>query len=72
MLNLENFNWIKPIIDGDKGENYLIGRIKHGIFFSDDKLYIFGGLGDDNMLPMNFEIVEFEVTGFFDSLMLDE
>ena len=41
-------------------------------FFSEDKLYILGGVGEENMLPMNFEIVEFEVTGFFDNLMLDE
>ena len=72
VLNLENFNWIKPIIDDEKGEPNLIGRIKHEIFFSEDKLYILGGLGEENMLPMNFEIVEFEVTGFFDNLMLDE
>ena len=72
VLNLENFNWIKPIIDDEKGEKSLLGRIKHEIFFSDDKLYILGGLGEENMLPMNFEIVEFEVTGFFDNLMLDE
>ena len=70
VLNLENFNWIKPIIDDERGtEKRLIGRIKHDIFFDDEKLYIFGGLGDENMLPLNFEIVEFEVTGFFNNLV---
>ena len=70
VLNLENFNWIKPIIDEERGtEKKLIGRIKHDIFFNDEKLYIFGGLGDENMLPLNFEIVEFEVTGFFNNLI---
>ena len=71
VLNLENFNWIRPIIDDERGsENDLIGRIKHEIFFDSDKLYIFGGLGEENLLPLNFEIVEFEVTGFFNNFML--
>ena len=69
VFNLENFNWIKPIIDEERStEKRLIGRIKHEIFFNDEKLYIFGGLGDENLLPLNFEIVEFEVTGFFNNL----
>ena len=70
VLNLENFNWIKPIIDDERGtENALIGRIKHNIFFDDEKLYIFGGIGEQNLLPLNFEIVEFEATGFFNNFM---
>ena len=70
VLNLENYNWIKPIIDDERGtEKKLIGRTKHEIFFNDEKLYILGGLGDENMLPLNFETVEFEVTGFFNNLV---
>ena len=73
VLNLENYNWIKPIIDDEGGtEKRLIGRTKHEIFFNNDKLYILGGLGDDNMLPLNFEIVQFEVTGFFNNLLSSE
>ena len=73
VLNLENYNWIKPIIDDEKGtEKKLIGRTKHEIFFNDEKLYILGGLGDENMLPLNFEIVEFEVTGFFNNFMFPD
>ena len=73
VLNLENYNWIKPIIDDENGsEKRLIGRIKHEIFFNNDKLYILGGLGDENMLPLNFEIVQFEVTGFFNNLLSSE
>jgi len=73
VLNLENYNWIKPIIDDEEGaEKRLIGRTKHEIFFNNDKLYILGGLGDDNMLPLNFEIVQFEVTGFFNNLLSSE
>ena len=73
VLNLENYNWIKPIIDDEDGtEKRLIGRTKHEIFFNNDKLYILGGLGDDNMLPLNFEIVQFEVTGFFNNLLSSE
>ena len=73
VLNLENYNWIKPIIDEERGtEDSLIGRIKHEIFFNEDKLYIFGGIGEDNMLPLNFEIVQFEVTGFFNNFMFQE
>ena len=73
VLNLENYNWIKPIIDEERGtEDSLIGRIKHEIFFNEDKLYIFGGIGEDNMLPLNFEIVQFEVTGFFNNFMFPE
>ena len=70
VLNLENFNWIKPIIDDEGGtESALVGRIKHDIFFDDEKLYIFGGIGEQNLLPLNFEIVEFEATGFFNDFM---
>ena len=70
VLNLENYNWIKPIIPNENGEgNSLIARIEHQIFFHGDKLYIFGGLGEENILSMNFEIVEFEVTGFYDNYM---
>ena len=70
VLNLENFNWIKPIIDDERGtESALVGRIKHNIFFDDEKLYIFGGIGEQNLLPLNFEIVEFEATGFFNDFM---
>ena len=73
VLNLENYNWIKPIIDDENGsEKRLVGRIKHEIFFNNDKLYILGGLGDENMLPLNFEIVQFEVTGFFNNLLSSE
>ena len=73
VLNLENYNWIKPIINDDNGEgNNLIARIEHQIFFHGDKLYIFGGLGDENILSMNFELVEFEVTGFYDNYMHPE
>ena len=73
VLNLENYNWIKPIINDENGEgNNLIARIEHQIFFHGDKLYIFGGLGDENILSMNFEVVEFEVTGFYDNYMHPE
>ena len=73
VLNLENYNWIKPIIDDDRGtEKRLIGRIKHQIFFHDEKIYILGGLGEDNMLPLNFELVEFEVTGFFNNFLFSD
>ena len=68
VLNLENYNWIKPIIPNENGEpKNLIARIEHQIFFHGDKLYIFGGLGEESILSMNFEIVEFEVTGFYDN-----
>ena len=70
VLNLENYNWIKPIIPNENGEpKNLIARIEHQIFFHGDKLYIFGGLGEESILSMNFEIVEFEVTGFYDNYM---
>ena len=70
VLNLENFNWIKPIISNEIGEGKkLLGRIEHQIFFHEEKIYIFGGLGEESMLSMNFETVEFEVTGFYDNLM---
>ena len=70
VLNLENYNWIKPIIADDTGEGKsLIGRIEHQIFFHGEKLYIFGGLGEESILSMNFEVVEFEVTGYFDNYM---
>ena len=73
VLNLENYNWIKPIISDENGEGKnLIARIEHQIFFHDDKLYIFGGLGEENILSMNFEIVEFEVTGFYDNYIYPE
>ena len=73
VLNLENYNWIKPIIPNENGEaKNLIARIEHQIFFHGDKLYIFGGLGDENILSMNFEVVEFEVTGFYDNYLHPE
>ena len=72
VLNLENYNWIKPIIDDRGTEKRLIGRIKHQIFFHDEKIYILGGLGEDNMLPLNFELVEFEVTGFFNNFLFSD
>ena len=73
ILNLENYNWIKPIISDEIGEGKnLIARIEHQIFFHGDKIYIFGGLGEENILSMNFEIVEFEVTGFYDNNIYPE
>ena len=70
VLNLENYNWIKTIIPNENGEGMnLLARIEHQIFFNEDKLYIFGGLGEENILSMNFELVEFEVTGFYDNFM---
>ena len=68
VLNLENYNWIRPIIsdENNEGKN-LMARIEHQIFFHAEKLYIFGGLGEESILSMNFEIVEFEVTGFYDN-----
>ena len=73
VLNLENYNWIKPIIADENGEGKnLLARIGHQIFFYGEKLYIFGGLGEESILSMNFEIVEFEVTGFYDNFMLPE
>lgn len=70
VLNLENYNWIKTIIPNENGEEMnLLARIEHQIFFYEDKLYIFGGLGEENILSMNFELVEFEVTGFYDNFM---
>jgi hypothetical protein len=73
VLNLENYNWIKPIIDDERGtSNKLIGRVRHEIFFNNEKLYIFGGLGEDNLLSFNFEIVEFEVTGFLNKFMFPD
>ena len=70
VLNLENYNWIRPIIsdENNEGKN-LIARTEHQIFFHGEKLYIFGGLGEENILSMNFEVVEFEVTGFYDTFM---
>ena len=70
VLNLENYNWIRPIIsdENNEGKN-LMARIEHQIFFHEEKLYIFGGLGEENILSMNFEIVEFEVTGFYENFM---
>ena len=41
-------------------------------FFNNEKLYIFGGLGEDNLLSFNFEIVEFEVTGFLNKFMFPD
>lgn len=68
VLNLENYNWIKPIIPNENGEETeLKTRIGHQTFFHEDKLYILGGLGEDSILTMNFEVVEFEVTGFYDN-----
>ena len=73
ILNLENYNWIKPIIPDENGEGKnLMARIEHQIFFHDDKLYILGGLGEESILSMNFEIVEFEVTGFYDNYIYPE
>ena len=73
VLNLENYNWINPIIDEERSlAKRLIGRIKHEIFFSNEKLYIFGGLGEDNLLSLNFEIAEFEVTGFFNKIIFPD
>ncbi len=71
VLNLENYNWIKPIIGDSDGES-LTARIEHQIFVHGEKLYIFGGLGDESILSMSFEVVEFEVTGFFDNYMLPD
>ena len=70
ILNLENFNWIKPIIsDKDNEGKKIIERIEHQAFFHEDKLYIFGGLGEESILSMNFEIIEFSVTGFYNNFM---
>ena len=70
VLNLENYNWIKPIIPDETGiGKSLKARVLHEIFFNGEKLYIFGGLGEESILSMNFEVVEFEVTGFFDNYM---
>ena len=73
ILNLENYNWIRPIIpdENEEGKN-LTARIEHQIFFHGDKLFILGGLGEESILSMNFEIVEFEVTGFYDNYMYPE
>ena len=70
ILNLENYNWIKPITHDENGEGInLLARVEHQIFFHEEKLYIFGGLGEENILSMNFELAEFEVTGFYDNYM---
>jgi hypothetical protein len=68
VLNLENYNWIKPIT-GDNDGQTLTARNEHQIFVHGEKLYILGGLGDESILSMSFEVVEFEVTGFFDNYL---
>ena len=63
ILNTECFNWIKPIFDmGNFRE--LESRTGHGLFFYQGKIYILGGRNEDRFLNMDFEIIQFEVTGF--------
>ena len=68
VLNLENLNWLRAIKNEDSSFGSLLPRSEHQIFFSHEKLYIFGGLGNESLLAMNFETVEFGITGFYDSI----
>ena len=63
ILNTECFNWIKPIFDIEDFKE-LESRTGHGLFFYQGKIYILGGRNEDQFLNMDFEIVQFEVTGF--------
>ena len=68
ILNLENLNWLRPLINVDSSFGSLIARGEHQIFFSREKMYIFGGIGNESLLSMNFETVEFGITGFYDNI----
>lgn len=73
VLNLDNYNWLKTMFSETlTSTSSLLARTEHDIFFYGNKLYIFGGLGEKNLLSMNFEVAEFEVTGFFDSLLQEQ
>ena len=63
ILNTECLNWIKPIFDKENFRE-LESRTEHGLFFYQGKIFILGGRNEDRLLNMDFEIVEFEVTGF--------
>ena len=63
ILNTECLNWIKPIFDKENFRE-LESRTEHGLFFYQGKIFILGGRNEDRLLNMDFEIVQFEVTGF--------
>ena len=72
VLNLENLNWLRPIKTEEKSFGTLTARSEHQMFFCHDKLYIFGGIGNESLLSMNFETVDFGVTGFYDNVSYND